>query len=75
MVPMESQMPQQEVWTYMTEKVSEKKDMQDNTVKGIWLSIGTMVRAFTGHTPAQTPQPMQSLSLIHILFQGRRPSP
>ena len=34
MVPMESQMPQQEVWTYMTEKVSEKKDMQDNTVKG-----------------------------------------
>ena len=34
MVPMESQLPQQDVWTYMTEKVSEKKDMQDNTVKG-----------------------------------------
>ena len=34
MVPMESQLDQQDVWTYMTEKVSEKKDMQDNTVKG-----------------------------------------
>ena len=34
MVPMESQLAQQDVWTYMTEKVSEKKDMQDNTVKG-----------------------------------------
>ena len=34
MVPMESQLEQQKVWTYMTEKVSEKKDMQDNTVKG-----------------------------------------
>ena len=34
MVPMESQLEQQDVWTYMTEKVAEKKDMQDNTVKG-----------------------------------------
>ena len=34
MVPMESQLDQQDVWTYMTEKVTEKKDMQDNTVKG-----------------------------------------
>ena len=34
MVPMESQLDQQDVWTYMTQKVSEKKDMQDNTVKG-----------------------------------------
>ena len=34
MVPMESQLAQQDVWTYMTEKVSEKKDMQDNTVRG-----------------------------------------
>ena len=34
MVPMESQLAQQDVWTYMTEQVSEKKDMQDNTVKG-----------------------------------------
>ena len=34
MVPMESQLDQQDVWTYMTQKVSEKKDMQDSTVKG-----------------------------------------
>ena len=34
MVPMESQLAQQDVWTYMTEKVTEKKDMQDLTVKG-----------------------------------------
>ncbi len=34
MVSMESQKEQQRVWTYMTEKVSDKPDMQDNTVKG-----------------------------------------
>ncbi len=34
MKPRESQMAQQDVWKYMTEQVSEKEDMQDNTVKG-----------------------------------------
>ena len=34
MVPQESQMEQQEVFNYMVSKVSEKKEMQDNTVKG-----------------------------------------
>ncbi len=34
MVPQESELPQQEVFDYMVSKVSEKKDMQDNTVKG-----------------------------------------
>ena len=34
MVPQEQELPEQEVWDYMVAKVSEKKDMQDNTVKG-----------------------------------------
>ena len=34
MVPQESQLDQQPVWNYMVSKVSEKKDMQDNSVKG-----------------------------------------
>ncbi len=34
MVPQEQELPEQEVWNYMVDKVSEKKDMQDNTVKG-----------------------------------------
>ena len=34
MVPQESQLPQQDVFNYAVSKVSEKKDMQDNTVKG-----------------------------------------
>ena len=34
MVPQEQELPEQEVWNYMVAKVSEKKDMQDNTVKG-----------------------------------------
>ena len=34
MVPQESQLEQQDVWNYMVSKVSEKPDMQDNTVKG-----------------------------------------
>ena len=34
MVSMDSQKDQQKVWTYMTEKVADKIDMQDNTVKG-----------------------------------------
>ena len=34
MKPLESQADQQPVFDYMVEKVSEKKDMQDNTVKG-----------------------------------------
>ncbi len=34
MVPQESQLEQQEVFNYMVSKVSEKKEMQDNTVKG-----------------------------------------
>ena len=34
LVPQESQLDQQPVWNYMVSKVSEKKDMQDNSVKG-----------------------------------------
>ena len=34
MVPQEQELPEQEVWNYMVDHVSEKKDMQDNTVKG-----------------------------------------
>jgi pyruvate-ferredoxin/flavodoxin oxidoreductase len=34
MVPRDSQMAQQNVWSYVTEKVEEKVDMQDRTVKG-----------------------------------------
>ncbi|MBQ0070572.1 MAG: pyruvate:ferredoxin (flavodoxin) oxidoreductase, partial [Spirochaetales bacterium] len=34
MTAMEAEMPQQEVFNYCVSKVSEKKDMQDNTVKG-----------------------------------------
>ena len=34
MVPQEGELPEQEVFNYMVSKVSEKKDMQDNTVKG-----------------------------------------
>ena len=34
MVPAAGQSAQQPVWTYMTEAVSEKTDLQDNTVKG-----------------------------------------
>ncbi len=34
MVPQEQELPEQEVWNYMVGHVSEKKDMQDNTVKG-----------------------------------------
>ena len=34
MVPQEQEAAQQEVWSYCVDKVSEKKDMQDNTVKG-----------------------------------------
>ncbi|MDY3782058.1 MAG: pyruvate:ferredoxin (flavodoxin) oxidoreductase, partial [Candidatus Faecousia sp.] len=34
MVPQEKELPGQEVWNYMVDHVSEKKDMQDNTVKG-----------------------------------------
>jgi len=34
MVPQEQELPQQEVFNYMVSKVSDKKDMQDNTVKG-----------------------------------------
>ena len=34
MVPQESQLPQQDVFNYAVSEVSEKKDMQDNTVKG-----------------------------------------
>ena len=34
MVPQEKELPEQPVWDYMVSKVSEKKDMQDNTVKG-----------------------------------------
>ncbi len=34
MVPQEQEAPQQEVWSYCLDKVSEKKDMQDDTVKG-----------------------------------------
>ena len=34
MVPQESQLDQQPVFDYMVSKVSEKKEMQDNTVKG-----------------------------------------
>lgn len=34
MVPQEQELPQQEVFNYCVAKVSEKKDMQDNTVKG-----------------------------------------
>ena len=61
MVPMESQMPQQEVWTYMTEKVSEKKDMQDNTVKGSQFKqpmlefSGSCAAAPRRATPASSP--------------------
>ena len=32
MVPQEQELPEQEVWNYMVDHVSEKKDMQDNTV-------------------------------------------
>ncbi len=34
MVPQESQLPEQEVFNYMVEKVEPKADMMDNTVKG-----------------------------------------
>ena len=34
MVPQEHELAEQEVWDYMVDHVSEKKDMQDNTVKG-----------------------------------------
>ena len=34
MVPQEGELPQQKVFDYCVEKVSDKKDMQDNTVKG-----------------------------------------
>ncbi|MDD7259159.1 MAG: pyruvate:ferredoxin (flavodoxin) oxidoreductase [Eubacteriales bacterium] len=34
MVPQEQELSEQEVWNYMVGHVSEKKDMQDNTVKG-----------------------------------------
>ena len=34
MVPQEQEAAQQEVWSYCVDKVSEKKDMQDDTVKG-----------------------------------------
>ena len=34
MVPQEQELPEREVWNYMVDHVSEKKDMQDNTVKG-----------------------------------------
>ena len=34
MVPQEKELPEQPVWDYMVSKVSEKKDMQDYTVKG-----------------------------------------
>ncbi len=34
MVAQESELPQQDVFDYCVAKVSEKKDMQDNTVKG-----------------------------------------
>ena len=34
MVPQEQELPQQEVFNYMVSKVSDKKDMGDNTVKG-----------------------------------------
>ena len=34
MVPQESQLEQQEVFNYMVAEVAEKKDVQDNTVKG-----------------------------------------
>ncbi len=34
MVPQEHELDQQEVFNYMVSKVSDKKDMQDNTVKG-----------------------------------------
>ena len=34
MVPQESQLPQQDVFNYMVSSVAEKKDIQDNTVKG-----------------------------------------
>jgi len=34
MVAQEGELPQQEVFNYCVDKVSEKKDMQDNTVKG-----------------------------------------
>ena len=34
MVPQHEEAAQQKVWDYMVKEVSEKKDMQDNTVKG-----------------------------------------
>ena len=34
MVPQEQELPQQDVFNYMVSKVSEKPEMQDNTVKG-----------------------------------------
>ncbi|MEA5039731.1 MAG: pyruvate:ferredoxin (flavodoxin) oxidoreductase [Clostridiaceae bacterium] len=34
MVPQEQELPQQEVFNYMVSKVTDKKDMEDNTVKG-----------------------------------------
>ena len=34
MVAQEGELPQQDVFDYCMDKVSEKKDMQDNTVKG-----------------------------------------
>ena len=34
MAPQEGELPEQDVFNYMVAKVSEKKDMQDNTVKG-----------------------------------------
>ena len=34
MVPQENELPQQKVWNYMVSSVSEKKELQDNNVKG-----------------------------------------
>ena len=34
MVPQEQELPEQDVFNYMVSKVSDKQDMQDNTVKG-----------------------------------------
>ncbi len=34
MVPQEGELPQQDVFNYCVSEVAEKKDMQDNTVKG-----------------------------------------
>ena len=34
MVPQEQELPEQDVWNYMVAKVAEKKELQDNNVKG-----------------------------------------